>query len=356
MSMLRIEWVAAHLLAAVGLGRGQPTPSAAVGPPEARPRLRTRGRTGARLRRWTARVLLALVAVLVVGTAAMVRGDLAAAEVEARWADPPSQFVEVDGMRVHVRERGSGPPLLLVHGSGSSLFTWDGWAAELSGAYRVIAFDLPGHGLTGPHPEDRYSRADMAEFVDHLATALGVVRFSLAGNSMGGHVAALYALAHPERIEKLILVDAYGLHREEPPPLIFRLAGLPLLGNLLTLVSPRFLVAASVRDVYGDPGKVGSALVDRYHDLLRRTGNREAMRIQFSGPEQELDATQLANLRMPVLILWGARDRWILPKYGERLRDAIPGARLIMFPALGHVPMEEDPVATARAVREFLHP
>jgi pimeloyl-ACP methyl ester carboxylesterase len=306
--------------------------------------------------RWIGRGLTALLAIVVVGAAAMVRRDLPAAEVEARWASPPSRFVEVDGMRVHVRERGSGPPLLLVHGLAASLFTWEGWAAELSGAHRVIAFDLPGHGLTGPHPEDRYSHADMADFVDHLATALGVTRFSLAGSSMGGHVAARYALAHPERVDRLILVDALGLHREEPRPLIFRLYGTPIVGNVLTLVSPRFVVAASVRDVYGDPGKVGSALVDRYHDLLRRAGNREAMRIHLSLPEEELDPAQMGKLRMPALILWGARDRWILPRYGERFRDAIPGARLVTFEGLGHVPMEEDPVATARVVRDFLQP
>src|SRR6266545_7777412 len=190
------------------------------------------------MRRWIGRIVFALLGILVAGAAAMVRRDLPAAEVEARWATPPSRFVDVDGMRVHVREHGSGPALLLVHGSSSSLFAWEGWAAELSGAYRVISFDLPGHGLTGPHPSDRYSHADMADFVDHLATTLGLVRFSLAGNSMGGHVAALYALAHPERIEKLILVDAHGLPREEPPPLLFRLAGMPLIGNLLTLLSP----------------------------------------------------------------------------------------------------------------------
>ena len=282
--------------------------------------------------RWIRRGLGLLALIVVAGTLAMIRFDRRASYVAARWGTPPSQFVEVDGMRVHVRERGAGPALVLVHGSNSALFTWEGWAAELAGKRRVIALDLPGHGLTGPHPQDRYSAKDMAEFLDHVMTAL----------------------AHPERVDKLILVDAAGLPREEPRPLVLRVAGWPILGPISTLVTPRFVVAASVREVYGDPGKVTDELIDRYYDLLLREGNRRATRIRLSMPDDTAAARRLGELRLPVLILWGARDRWILPKYGERFRDAIPGARLVVFGELGHVPMEEDPVATARAVSAFL--
>jgi pimeloyl-ACP methyl ester carboxylesterase len=304
--------------------------------------------------RFIRRGLIFLVFVLVAGGVAMVRLDRPAAEVAARWGTPPSRFIDVDGMRVHVRERGTGPALLLLHGSNASLFTWEGWARELSGEHRVIALDLPGHGLTGPHPQDRYTARDMAEVVDHAMTALGVERFSLAGNSMGGHIAVTYALAHPERVENLILVDAAGLPREEPRPLIFRLATWPVVGLLFGVVTPRFIVAANVRAVYGDPSKVTDETVDRYYDLLLREGNRRATRLRLSQADEPVDAGRLRELRMPVLILWGARDRWILPKYGERYRDAIPGAKLVVFDALGHVPMEEDPVATAAAVRDFI--
>jgi pimeloyl-ACP methyl ester carboxylesterase len=304
--------------------------------------------------RWIRRGLGLLLLIVVAAMLAMVRFDRSPAEVEARWGTPPSQFVEVDGMRVHVRDRGDGPALVLIHGSNSSLFTWEGWAGQLSGKRRVIALDLPGHGLTGPHPQDRYSAKDMAEVVDHIMTKLGVEHASLAGNSMGGHVALVYALAHPQRVDKLILVDAVGLPRGEPRPLVLRVAGWPVLGHIFGVVTPRFAVAASLRDVYGDPSKVTDELVDRYYDLLLREGNRRATRIRLSMPDDTDTARHLGELRLPVLILWGARDRWILPKYGERFRDAIPGARLVVFGELGHVPMEEDPVATARAASAFL--
>jgi pimeloyl-ACP methyl ester carboxylesterase len=306
--------------------------------------------------RWLKRIILFLLAALVVAAALLVRLDRSAAEVEARWAAPPSKFVEAAGMRVHVRERGAGPALLLLHGASSSLFAWEACAAELAADHRVISLDLPGHGLTGPHPRDRYGAHDMADVVDKVVDALDVGRFSLAGNSMGGHVALAYALDHPGRVERLILVDSAGLPREEPRPFAFRIASLPVLGEIVRWITPRAIVAASVRDVYGDPSKVTEARIDQVYDLVLRQGNRRATRIRMTAPEDDEVAQRLGELHLPVLILWGSRDRWILPKYGERLREAIAGAKLVVLDGLGHVPMEEDPVATARVIRAFLAP
>jgi len=304
--------------------------------------------------RWIIRALLALLFLLAFATLAMVRLDHPAAEVEARWATPPSKFIDVDGMRVHVRERGTGPTLVLLHGSNSSLFTWEGWARELGGDHHIIAFDLPGHGLTGPDAKARYTPQDMAEFVDHVVTKLGADRFALAGNSMGGHIALAYTLEHPKRVEKLILIDSSGLPREEPRPLVFRITNIPLLGRLFVWVTPRFAVAASVRQVYGDPSKVTDEMIGLYDDLLLREGNREASRIRLALPEDSQTPRRLGELHLPVLILWGARDKWVLPKYGERLHQAIAGSKLVMLDGLGHVPMEEDPAVTARIARDFI--
>jgi len=304
--------------------------------------------------RWIRRGALIILIAVVACALAFLRADRPAAEVAARRGTPPSTFIDVDGMRVHVRDRGAGPAIVLLHGSNASLFTWEGWARELASDHRVIAFDLPGHGLTGPHPADRYSHADMAEFVDHVVVALGVDRFTLAGNSMGGYVAVLYALAHPGKVDHLVLVDSRGLPSEEPQPLVFRITGWPVVGRLFEAITPRFVVAANVRAVYGDPAKVSEENIDLYYDLLLRAGNRRAMRVRLSMQDDHLDVARLRDLAMPVLILWGARDRWVLPKYGARFHDAIPGSTLVVLDGLGHIPMEEDPVATAAAVRKFL--
>jgi pimeloyl-ACP methyl ester carboxylesterase len=301
--------------------------------------------------------LVKIVGVLVVALALLialgVRRDRPAAAVEARHFAPPSKFVDVDGLRVHVRDRGQGDAIVLLHGSNSSLFTWEGWATELARDHRVVTLDLPGHGLTGPDPRGRYSAAGMASVVDEVANRLGLARFTIGGNSMGGDVAWHYALLHPERVERLILVDAAGYPREEPKPLAFRLFSLPGVGRVVRYVTPRFMVKKSVREVYGDPSRVSEALVDQYEDFTLREGNREATRQRFALASDGLYA-RMSEIRVPTLILWGSRDRWILPRYGERFHAEIPGSRLVMLDGLGHVPMEEDPARSLAPVRELL--
>ncbi|NMO16203.1 alpha/beta hydrolase [Pyxidicoccus fallax] len=302
------------------------------------------------------RALVGIGGLLVVGgaLAAGMRADVPASELEARHATPPSRFLEVDGLRIHYRDQGQGPALVLLHGSNASLFTWEGWVRELSAHHRVITLDLPGHGLTGPDAKGRYSWTDMARVLEDFRARLGLERFHLAGNSMGGSVAWHYALLHPERVERLILVDAAGYPREEPSPLVFRLMRAPGLGELLSRVSPRWVIDRNVRAVYGDPSKVTEENVDRYYALLLREGNRKATRERLRITTDDGLWKRLGEVRAPTLILWGAKDTWILPRYGERFDRDIPDSRLVVYPDLGHVPMEEDPARTAADARRFL--
>jgi pimeloyl-ACP methyl ester carboxylesterase len=294
-------------------------------------------------------------ALLLVALTAGIRGDRPAAEVEARRATPPSKFVTVDGLRTHYRDRGTGPVVVLLHGSNSSLFTWEPWATALAADHRVVTLDLPGHGLTGPDAKHRYRAAEMAEVVDLFLGAIGVTRCTIIGNSMGGNVAWHYTIAHPEKVERLVLVDAAGYPLEEPPPFGFRVYSTPVLGRIARWVTPRFLVARSVRDIYADPSRATDERIDLYEDLLRREGNREATRERFAATRVHDGLhTRLTTIHAPTLILWGARDRWLLPKYGERFARDIPGAKLVVLDGLGHVPMEEDPAVSLAPVAEFL--
>jgi len=236
-----------------------------------------------RLATWVGGLLLVGTLVLVLGA----RRDHPAGDVEARWAQPPSRFVVVDGLRVHYRDRGRGPAIVLLHGSLASLFTWEGWATELEHDHRVVTIDLPGHGLTGPDAQKRYSPRAMAAFLDRFAAELGLLRFSLGGNSMGGAIAWRYAILHPDKIARLILVDADGQPREEPRPLVTRLYRSPLWGPLVRWISPRFMVEKSVHDVYGDPRRVSAAVVAQYDDMLLRAGNREAAHQRLSLVEDD---------------------------------------------------------------------
>lgn len=129
------------------------------------------------------RIALALLALVLVALAAGFRRDRDPAALEAQYATTPSRFVQVDGLRVHYRDRGTGPAVVLIHGSNSSLFTWEGWVDALAAGHRVVTLDMPGHGLTGPDPKGRYSAAEMAELVDAFATAIGLDRFAVCRDS-----------------------------------------------------------------------------------------------------------------------------------------------------------------------------
>lgn len=283
--------------------------------------------------------------------------DVPVETLKARWAMPPSQFVEIEGLQVHLRDEGprdDALPIVLVHGTSASLHTWEGWATELRKERRVIRFDLPGFGLTGPNAANDYSIAVYVRFVTALMDRLGVQRFVIAGNSLGGEVAWAVAHAHPQRVARLVLVDSAGYRIESLSiPLGFRIAGTPALQPLMRKLLPPGMVEKSVRSVYGDPERVTPELVALYTDLARREGNRAALRQRLAQRDTGREA-DIKDLKLPTLILWGGQDRLIPPVYGQRFAQDIAGAKLVQFEALGHVPQEEDPAATLVPVREFL--
>jgi pimeloyl-ACP methyl ester carboxylesterase len=312
--------------------------------------------------KYVLRLLAALVAAVLLAFAVFCgmhwAPDRPVAALTARWAPPPSQFVSIDGLQAHVRDEGrrdDPEPLVLLHGTSASLHTWDGWVRALEGSRRVIRVDMPGFGLTGPAPDGNYTIEAYVRFVVALLDHYGLERCVLAGNSFGGWVAWETALADPTRVRALILVDSAGYAIEsQAVPIGFRLAKMPVVNRLFDHVLPRRLIQASVENVYGDPSKVTPDLVDRYYELTLREGNRRALVERFAqapaGPDQE----RIRDIAIPTLILWGGRDRLIPAAYARRFENDIPGSLRIEFPALGHVPHEEDPAATVAAVQAFL--
>lgn len=280
----------------------------------------------------------------------------------AQWAPPPSDFIDIKGQLVHVRDEGPRDdplPLLLIHGTSSSLHTWEGWVRALKGRRRVISFDLPGFGLTGPftgqYPADDYRGDSYARFVLDLMDALKVPRAVIAGNSLGGEVAWRTAWLAPQRVAALVLVDAVGpAFTPSVVPIGFIVARTPVLGRISEWLLPRSLVAQSVAEVYGDPSKVTPELVDRYFELTLREGNRHALIERLRQQVNGQDAERIGTLTLPTLILWGGRDRLIPPVVGEQFHAMIAGSQLVVFDTLGHVPQEEDPVRSVAPVKAFL--
>lgn len=329
---------------------------------------------------------------LIVAGLALLSGcqtDLALVDLKERYGAPPSRFLPMDGIEVHWRDEGPGatspreqaaggatssgrvagpnppteatrpadaPTLLLLHGTGASLHTWEGWARRLSPDMRVVRLDLPGFGLTGPHPSGDYSGAATADFLERFADAAGLKRFALAGNSLGGYYAWRFALRHPDRVSALILVDSagYPVEHSSSSAVALQLARMPVVSELLRWAPIRGTIERSLREVYADDRKVTPELVDRYTDLMRRPGNRAAFGDRTRAGHRPTGWERLPELRVPTLLMWGAQDTWIPPSVAERFRRDIPGSELIVYPELGHLPMEEDPERTARDALSFL--
>ena len=288
--------------------------------------------------------------------------DRPVATLVARWAPPPSEFIVIKGQLVHLRDEGPRDdplPLVLVHGTSASLHTWEGWVQVLKSQRRVISFDLPGFGLTGPfagqYEADNYHGDTYARFVLDLLDALKIDRVVLGGNSLGGEVAWRTAHLAPPRVAALILVDAAGpAFTPLSVPLGFRLASVPVLNRISEWFLPRSLVEEGVVNVYGDPAKVGTALVDRYFELTLREGNRHALVQRLRRQVVGEDAERIATLKLPTLILWGGRDRLIPPPIAHQFQQQIAGSQLVVFDELGHVPQEEDPMRSVVPVKAFL--
>lgn len=306
--------------------------------------------------------LAGLGAVLAVAFLALRTPDSDRAEMIAKYGGPAATFAEgAGGMRVHWRDEGCRdcPAIILLHGSNASLQTFEPMIADLAGEYRIITYDQPGHGLTGPHPRDDYSAAGMFEALNAVANAARLDRFYLGGNSMGGWVAWRYALAYPERVEGLILIDAAGAplrEGETAPPLNlgFRLLRNPMLRPLLSQITPRSLVEKSLQDTVADPSIVTDAMIDRYWELLRFPGNRRASAIRAATPREPEYFDRLSEITAPALLLWGAEDKLIFASAATTFDERLPNAEAVILDNVGHIPMEEAPAATANAIRRFL--
>lgn len=285
--------------------------------------------------------------------------DTDPAAMRARYGAAPSQFIALgNGVTVHLRDEGprDAPAIVLLHGSNADLHTWDAWTADLAKDHRVVRFDQIGHGLTGANPSGEYTPAAYVDEVERVADTLGLGRFVLAGNSMGGGIALGFALAHPERLDGLVLIDAGGAPPMGKPKgnLGFTLARNPVGAWLMQEITPRRVIAQSVRQTVTNQAVVTDAMIDRYWELLRYPGNRAATAARFAMPRTPYDPAALGKLTLPVLILWGEKDPLIPLEAGHWFERAIPGSKLVVYPGIGHIPMEEAAQASLTDLRSWL--
>ena len=304
--------------------------------------------------------LLVLVVVAIIGLGVWgYAPDIEPSELQAQYGQPPSQFIELpNGQSVHVRDEGprDAPAILLIHGSNASLHTWQGWVDDLKKDYRVVRYDQPGHGLTGAQVKGDYSTEAFRDTGAEVMNALGISRYVVAGNSMGGWVAWNIALKYPARVAGLVLVDASGAPEAKPTkiPIGFQLAQSAAVRPIIKVFTPRVIIKQSLEQSVGDPSRITPAMVDLYWKLLRHPGNREATVARGDFPRKPADAMEFAGLTMPSLILWGKKDTLIPLPNAIWFARQLPNDTLVTYDDLGHLPMEEDPARTVADLRGWL--
>lgn len=303
-------------------------------------------------------LVLALTVLLAAGYLVLLRPDIPFTTLEARYAAPTSRFMDLpDGTHLHYRDEGNpaGPVLVLVHGYSASAADWDGWAKALGTTYRIIAPDLPGHGLTRTLPGYQSGPDAQVTVVDALVNGLALPRFVIAGNSMGGGVAWRYALAHPDRLNGLVLVDAAGWPAKEQGKdgaLVFKLLNNPIARPIIKNLDDTALAKQGLESAFVDKSLVTPALVQRYTDLARAPGHRDILTARYA--QDPATPERLAAIHTPTLVMFGKEDHLIPWTDGQRFASAIPGATLIVYPGVGHVPMEQIPEKSAADLRAWM--
>lgn len=271
-----------------------------------------------------------------------------------RHTDTHSRFVDIEGARLHIRDEGEGPAIVLLHGVLASLHTWDDWTDALTDRYRVIRIDLPPFGLSESLPHDQYHGPAMSRVLHALLDRLDVDSAVFVGNSLGGYYAAYFAAHAPERVRALALISPAAY--PQPLPWLLRLGTTPAIGKGFEIALPRITVRWALQRLYAVPERVDDAAVDRYFELNRapnlRAAAREVMRQMAAHSDQE--PVWIRRIEQPTLLLWGQADDWVPPSQATRWQADLADSRLILYADAGHVAMEEIPMRTVADFRDFL--
>lgn len=269
-----------------------------------------------------------------------------------KYTNANSKFIQLDGNQVHYRDEGQGDVIVLVHGTASSLHTWDQWTKELSKQYRVIRMDLPGFALTGPDHKSRYEVKDDIAFLNSFLSKLDVDYVHLVGNSLGGRIAWEYSLQHAEKTKTLTVINALGYPQVSWPPAI-EMAQWPVMDVVMEIVSPRFLYESGLKEVYFKSEQVTDVVVDRYYELSRYPGNLNAFpkRVKVSLDNNSED---ISRVSVPTLILWGKEDIYFPVENAYKFNRDIANSEIHVYPNVGHLPMEEAPKQSVTDYLGFL--
>ena len=302
---------------------------------------------------------LKIVAILLTGAFLLssCNSDIPVAELKVKYQKANSAFIDIDGVSVHYIMEGrmdDSLPIVFIHGTSASLHTWDTLSSLLKTNKKIIRLDLPAFGLTGPNRLNQYNFNFYNQFLDEFLLKLNVTQCIVAGNSLGGSIAWNYAIASPEKVKQLILLDASGYpKKDEKGSLGFKLAGIPVLNQALKHISPISLIRKSLEDAFYNKSLVTEKMVQQYHDMLLREGNRGAVLELFQHP-MKADPAKIKLITQPTLIIWGKEDQLISYKNAALFKQDIQNSQMLVLDKVGHIPMEEAPNQVASAILEFI--
>jgi pimeloyl-ACP methyl ester carboxylesterase len=280
--------------------------------------------------------------------------DVPRATLEARYLDSPADLRSVGPWQLHLRQSGppDAPAVVLLHGFGSSLHTWDAWAKGLATTHRVVRIDLPGSGLSPPDPAHDYRDERSLDMLIALMDSLGLQRTSLVGHSMGGRIAWTLAAKFPERVDKLVLVApdgfaSFGFEYGKP-------MDVPATLGLMRHVLPKPLLRMNLKSAYARPEALSDAVTTRHHDLILAPGARQAMLDRLRQTVLQEPLPLLRQIKAPTLLVWGEADAMIPLSNAQDYLQALQGSRLVSWPQVGHLPQEEAAELSLKAVADFL--
>lgn len=280
--------------------------------------------------------------------------DVSHDELQRRYGTPSNHVIVVDGLRVHYQDSGpaDAPVLLLLHGFGSSMQTWDAWTAKLELEFRVIRPDLPGFGLTGAVPSKDYSEAHDVLTLQRFVDQLGVTDFSIVGHSFGGKIAWSMAASQPDRVKALVLMAPDGFAPEAQWGT--KPYEVPVTMGLMKYSLPEYFIRQFLEAAFYDPQWLTPNLVDRYHAMLRAPGVRSAILDRADQTVYTNPVPRLKNIKAPTLLLWGANDAMIPSSNAASYSSVLRQSQTVVLPKLGHVIQEEQPELGLARVEAFL--
>jgi pimeloyl-ACP methyl ester carboxylesterase len=272
----------------------------------------------------------------------------------------PVHTVTVNGSRIAYLDNGGGPPVILVHGFGGSLWQWEYQQVPLAAHHRVITFDLPGSGFSDK-PDLAYAPDEMIAFFRGFMDALGIQKAALVGNSMGGGLVIGMAVTHPERVDRVVLISGMpqGVRKKLTGRLIRRAVEtsapvwLIRLGNWL---AGRWVTEDVLQEIVFDHSLLTPAVIERSYQNRQRPGLiAPLMKMARNLPlwEQGL-ARRIGEINQPTLVIWGEQDEVFPPEVGRELQATIKGASFALVPKAGHIPQWEQPDVVNQLLIAFL--